>query len=207
MHRHLFFTYQSAMSSFLHSVAARLLNEQGDNIGETLVVFNNRRAGLFLQDELTSINKGIFFLPKIIGMDDFIDDLGELNIAPHEFLLFELFDIHRSLDGEDRKFKSFEEFISFGETMVNDFSQIDLSAENISVLSVFSFGINLILLQIVLRDISYKFLDIHSKQIFNLFLWHFKHFGKLLYCMTKAYKVFKHLGFTFRLALCFSFRF
>lgn len=126
MHRHLFFTYQSAMSSFLHSVAARLLNEQGDNIGETLVVFNNRRAGLFLQDELTSINKGIFFLPKIIGMDDFIDDLGELNIAPHEFLLFELFDIHRSLDGEDRKFKSFEEFISFGETMVNDFSQIDL---------------------------------------------------------------------------------
>ncbi len=112
--------------TFLHSVAERILKEQDYNLIDTLVVFNNRRAGLFLQNELQSLAKSPFFLPSIIGMDDLVNSLCDLNIAPHEFLLFELFDIHRNIGGDDRKFDSFEEFISFGEMMINDFSQIDL---------------------------------------------------------------------------------
>ena len=114
------------MQSFLHSVAQRIWNEHRQDLDRVLVVFNNRRAGLFLQKEMLTLDDKPFFLPQIIGIDDLVSELGKMRIAPHEFLLFELFDIHRSLDGDDRHYQTFEEFISFGETMISDFSEIDL---------------------------------------------------------------------------------
>ncbi len=114
------------MDSFLHSVAQTLWNRHQGHMEEVLVVFNNRRAGLFLQKQLQGMDCQSFFLPRIIGIDDLINELGELQIAPQEFLLFELYKIHRTKGGEDRKFQTFEEFMSFGEMMLKDFSEIDL---------------------------------------------------------------------------------
>ena len=95
-------------------------------MGRVLVVFNNRRAGLFLQKQMLSLSEKPFFLPRIIGIDELVSQLGNQQIAPHEFLLFELFDIHRNIEGDERRFETFEEFISFGEMMICDFSEIDL---------------------------------------------------------------------------------
>ena len=114
------------MDSFLHTVARRIWDEQHDDMGRVLVVFNNRRAGLFLQNHMLSLSEKPFFLPKIIGIDELVSQLGNQQIAPHEFLLFELFDIHRNLEGDGRRFETFEEFMSFGEMMIGDFSEIDL---------------------------------------------------------------------------------
>ncbi|MBP5547709.1 MAG: PD-(D/E)XK nuclease family protein [Bacteroidales bacterium] len=121
------------MPSFIHNVAQLIYDERIDSKrnkpGDTIVVFNNRRAGLFLQHELQSLEKPekkVFFLPEIIGIDDLVARLGGLRIVPHEFLLFELYDIHRSLGNTEHKFETFEEFMSFGEIMLTDFSEIDL---------------------------------------------------------------------------------
>ncbi len=114
------------MESFLYNVAQRIWNENHDKMENILVVFNNRRAGLFLQRQFQNIDSKPFFLPRIIGIDDLVNELGGNQIAPHELLLFELFDIHKKLDGVESRFETFEEFISFGEMMINDFSEIDL---------------------------------------------------------------------------------
>lgn len=114
------------METFLAEVAQKLRAEHPDDLDQVTIVFNNRRSGLFLRQQFANMSPNPFFLPKIIGIDDLIADLGGLTIVPNEFLLFELFDIHRQLGGEGRKFETFEEFISFGDMMLADFSEIDL---------------------------------------------------------------------------------
>lgn len=114
------------METFLAEIAQRLRTEHPTDLDNVTVVFNNRRSGLFLRRQFANMDSDPFFLPKIIGIDDLIADLGGLKIVPNEFLLFELFDIHRQMGGEGRKFETFEEFISFGDMMLSDFSEIDL---------------------------------------------------------------------------------
>lgn len=114
------------MESFLYTVAEKILNRNPEDLERVVVVFNNRRAGLFLSNEMARIKQKSFFLPKIIGIDDLVSELGKLQIVQHEFLLFELYDIYANTDKNVRKFDSFEEFMSFGETMLSDFSEIDL---------------------------------------------------------------------------------
>jgi len=114
------------METFLAEVARTLISEHPNDLDQVTVVFNNRRSGLFLRRQFAAMGDSPFFLPRIIGIDDLISELGNLEIVPNEFLLFELFDIHRHLGGEERKFETFEEFISFGDMMLADFSEIDL---------------------------------------------------------------------------------
>lgn len=115
------------MDTFLGTVAQRILHEHPTDMGEVTVIFNNRRAGLFLRRQFAQLQHTSTFLPRIIGIDDLIGELGGLQITPHEFLLFDLYDIYKSTDlPGNRKFSSFEEFISFGELMLSDFAEIDL---------------------------------------------------------------------------------
>ena len=114
------------MQTFLSEVAQRLRADHPNGLEHVVVIFNNRRSGLFLRRQLTSESNNPFFLPRIIGIDELISELGGLSIVPNEYLLFELFDIHRHLDETNDRFESFEDFISFGDMMLNDFSEIDL---------------------------------------------------------------------------------
>jgi len=114
------------MNTFLHEVADRIWNEQQGQMERTIVVFNNRRAGLFFQKALQSKSSKPFFMPRIMGIDDLVSQMGGLQIADHESLVFELYDIHLGMEHKGREFDTFEEFLAFGEMMINDFSQIDL---------------------------------------------------------------------------------
>ena len=98
--------------SFLAKVAHQIFNEHRDNLDKVLIVFNNRRAGLFLQRELQKLDSRPFFLPRIIGIDDLVKELGGLRIEPSEFLIFELYDIHRL---KAKAPEPFEDFIALGD--------------------------------------------------------------------------------------------
>ena len=117
------------METFLAEVARRLRADHPADLDKVTVVFNNRRSGLFLRRQFAQLSldgQQAFFLPRIMGIDEFVAQLGGCEIVPNEFLLFELFDIHRTIGGEGRKFATFEEFISFGDMMLADFAEIDL---------------------------------------------------------------------------------
>ncbi len=113
------------MTKFLQEVARQILLDHPDNMDNVAVVFNNRRPSLFLRKELIHLNrdKEAFLLPRTMGFDDLVNDMSDWQLIPSEFLLFDLFDIHRNLSHSD---ESFEDFISFGETMLHDFAEIDL---------------------------------------------------------------------------------
>lgn len=112
------------MDPFLKQIATQLVEKYGKDMREVTVVFNNRRSGLFLQKHLAKITEGAFYAPSVIGIDDLVMKLGGKQIVASEFLLFELFKVHRSMEA-DRKFNTFEEFIPFGEMLLSDFSEVD----------------------------------------------------------------------------------
>lgn len=114
------------METFLHEIAQRLLDRHASDLSRVCVVFNNRRSGLFLRDCLREKCSGTFFLPITMGMDDLVHEICGLEIVPKEYLLYELYDIHRNLSQEQDNAQPFDQFLSFGEMMLNDFSEIDL---------------------------------------------------------------------------------
>lgn len=121
------------MKTFLHEVSRLLIEENPEGLDQVLVVFNNRRPSLFLKRELIALEKergtASFFLPRMIGMDDLVGLLSSLTITPNEFLLFELYDIQQHLladkPDDPHHNEAFEDFMSFGETMLGDFSELD----------------------------------------------------------------------------------
>ena len=116
------------MKPFLRQVAEQILRENPGRTEQVLVVFNNHRSELFLRHHFKAIsaeNREVFFLPQTMVIDDLVRQMGGLEIVPPEFLLFELYRIHCEMECEERKYKTFEEFIPFGDMMLNDFSEVD----------------------------------------------------------------------------------
>ena len=112
------------MDSFLLQVARRIADAHPHDTDQVLVVFNNRRSLRFFQRQFTQLGRTMF-LPHTMAIDDLVAELGGLEIVPNEFLLFELYRIHIEIEGENRKYKTFDEFISFGDLMMGDFSELD----------------------------------------------------------------------------------
>lgn len=112
------------MDTFLRQIARRIVTDHPKNTDRVLVVFNNNRSKRFFTKQFDSLGKATF-LPKVMTIDELITELGGLEIVANEFLLFELYKIHEELGGTERKYQTFEEFISFGDLMMGDFSEID----------------------------------------------------------------------------------
>ena len=112
------------MDTFLKQIAQRIIDEHPKDTDQVLVVFNNNRSKRFFIKQFATLGRACF-LPQVMAIDDFISQLGGLEIVPNEFLLFELYNIHVQLGGTERKYQTFEDFISFGDLMMRDFSEID----------------------------------------------------------------------------------
>lgn len=112
------------MDTFLKQVARRIADAHPRDTDRVLVVMNNRRSVRFFQRQFNGLGRPLF-LPQTVVIDDLVAELGGLEIVPAEFLLFELYRIHTELGGEERKYRTFDDFIPFGELMLADFSEAD----------------------------------------------------------------------------------
>lgn len=115
------------MKYFVEEIAEKILQNTCYQTDKSIIVFPNRRAGVFLRKYLKASKKPIF-MPQIIGMDDFVENTSGMKIVKNEFLLFELFRIHKeiSLKNNNDKYQTFEEFIPFADMLLKDFSDVDL---------------------------------------------------------------------------------
>lgn len=111
------------METFLGKIARDIANRYPQEADQVLVVFNNRRSLRFFKRQFESMGSTMF-LPQTMVIDELVGQLGGLEIVPREFLIFELFKIHTDII-KGTKYTSFEEFISFGDLMLADFSEID----------------------------------------------------------------------------------
>lgn len=110
------------MQPILESLALQLIRTSGPDLGEIRIILPNRRAGLFLQRHLARHSKQVYWSPRIYAINDFINEISQLNICDPVELLFTLHDIYSDcVEFPD----PFDEFYFWGEIMLKDFDELD----------------------------------------------------------------------------------
>ncbi|SEP88292.1 PD-(D/E)XK nuclease superfamily protein [Hyunsoonleella jejuensis] len=111
------------MNSFIFDVLNEL-QENNYNLSELTFVLPSKRAGLFLKHQILKVSKTTRFAPKILSIEEFVEELSQLKSAKNTDLLFEFYDTYLSLT-EKTKQDSFESFSKWGQVLLQDFNEID----------------------------------------------------------------------------------
>ena len=111
------------MTKFLEKTAEYLFKGYGEKISDLCIVLPNRRAGLFLKKYLgRSVGKTIWS-PAVFSIEDFMVSLSGVKLCDSMQVLFELYEIHKSMEGQQAQ--PFDEFVNWGQQLLGDFNEID----------------------------------------------------------------------------------
>lgn len=94
-------------------------------------VFPNRRTGLFFQKYLSEVADIPLFSPTILTINDLFIQLSGKQSADRISMLFTLYDIYIRQSGST---ETFDEFLYWGEMLLNDFDDIDKYMANARML-------------------------------------------------------------------------
>lgn len=110
------------MTPFLYQIASLFYQEYGAEVSRLAFVFPNRRAGLFFQKYLSEVSDRPLFSPTILTINDLFIQLSGKQAADRISMLFTLYDIYVRQSGST---ETFDEFLYWGEMLLNDFDDID----------------------------------------------------------------------------------
>lgn len=110
------------MKPFLYQIASLFYSQYKGRISRLAFIFPNRRAGLFFRKYLSEIAGKPLFSPTVLTINDLFVKLSGLQAADRISLLFRLYRIYRETSGSD---ESFDEFLYWGEMLLNDFDDVD----------------------------------------------------------------------------------
>jgi hypothetical protein len=110
--------------TFLHKLAQEILKDSSDKLSGLTIILPNKRAKVFLLDELKGLVPNNVFAPEIISIEDFIQDVAGICSVDGVEILFEFYGVYLSITEEDKK-ESFESFANWAKTLLQDFNEID----------------------------------------------------------------------------------
>ncbi|MCO6501205.1 MAG: PD-(D/E)XK nuclease family protein [Vicingus serpentipes] len=110
------------MEKFLKKTAAHLINTYGDGLSDVCIVLPNKRAGLFLKQHLSELIQRPVWLPEILGAEELIEQLSDVEIIDNVVQLFELYAVYKTTLKTP---ESFDEFSKWGQILLHDFNEID----------------------------------------------------------------------------------
>lgn len=110
------------MNPFLQQIAHQIYQDHANELGETTVIFPNRRAGLYFREYLKKEISGPVWSPVILSFQDFVAYQSESQLADKLFLTHRLYkiysDVLKSKEGFDR-------FYYWGQMLLKDFDDVD----------------------------------------------------------------------------------
>jgi hypothetical protein len=109
--------------TFLHLLAQEILKDHSDKLSDLTVILPNKRAKVFLLEELKKLVSNNVFAPEIISIEDFIQDVAGIRSIDSVELLFEFYEVYLSLTHD--KPETFENFANWAKTLLQDFNEID----------------------------------------------------------------------------------
>ena len=110
------------MKPFLYQVASLFYSEYGAEVSRLAFVFPNRRTGRVFQKYLSEVSEKPLFSPTILTINDLFVQLSGKQAADRISMLFKLYDIYLRHSGSS---ETFDEFLYWGEMLLNDFDDID----------------------------------------------------------------------------------
>ena len=120
--RSVFYFYK--MHHFIKNVIEKIFADNTRNISNSIIILPNKRSRLFLKKEISNISKKTIFAPKIYDIEEFMSVISGIEKISDTELLFEFYNVY-STHTKDSDKESFEEFISWGKTLLKDYNEID----------------------------------------------------------------------------------
>ncbi|MFC5681910.1 PD-(D/E)XK nuclease family protein [Flavobacterium sp. MAHUQ-51] len=111
-------------STFLDKIAKVLIEKYSDQLVNTIVVLPNKRAKIFLIEALKKQISTNILAPKIVSIEDFIQDIAAIRTVDSIELLFEFYEVYLSVT-EKANQQTFEMFANWAKTLLQDFNEID----------------------------------------------------------------------------------
>lgn len=112
------------METFLDKLAAQIVTHFGDDLSNVTVVLPNKRARIFLIEALKNQITTTVFAPKIVSIEDFVQEMAGIRTIDPIDLLFEFYKVYEQLTPVS-KMQSFELFANWGKILLQDFNELD----------------------------------------------------------------------------------
>jgi len=111
------------MQSFLSKVSSEIQSKSKDSTKLTYVL-PSKRARLFLKTEIKDQLNKATILPKIISIEEFIQNLATLDQVDPIQLIFEFYSVYKKIT-PTKEIDSFEIFSKWSSQLLQDFNEID----------------------------------------------------------------------------------
>jgi len=116
------------MEAFLSLVARNLIQRNGINLAEVIVVFPSRRARLFFNISLFKEAQKPIWAPRYFSIEELIEGKSPLRKADQVQLIGELYRTYIRVfnsHSEIPAMETLDEFYHFGEILLSDFDEVD----------------------------------------------------------------------------------
>ena len=110
------------MKSFLKYVAEDIIRDYGTDLSRIMVVFPNKRASLFLNEELMKIVQKPFWSPNYMTISDMFLQNTSLQLADPIKLICDLHKSFVKCTGVD---ETLDHFYGWGQLLLADFDDLD----------------------------------------------------------------------------------
>ncbi|MCZ8090025.1 PD-(D/E)XK nuclease family protein [Flavobacterium sp.] len=110
--------------TFLFQLAQEVLKNYSEKLSEVTIILPNKRAKVFLLDELKKQVSTNVFAPEIISIEEFVQDIAGIRSIDSVEVLFEFYEVYLSIT-EKNKQEPFETFANWAKTLLQDFNEID----------------------------------------------------------------------------------
>lgn len=110
------------MNTFLQAVATNLIEKYGNDLAHKAIVFPNKRAALFLNQELAKHANGPIWSPSYVTISELFQQQSSLTIADPIKSLCILYKVYMEQTGRN---ETLDEFYGWGQLLLADFDDID----------------------------------------------------------------------------------
>jgi len=110
------------MKSFLQYVAEDILHKNGTNLSRITVVFPNKRASLFLNEELARMANQPIWSPNYITISELFREHSDKTVGDQIKLICDLHKIFNACTGSC---ETLDRFYGWGQVLLTDFDDID----------------------------------------------------------------------------------
>ncbi len=111
------------MQNFIATCVSEIINSD-TVISKAIFILPSKRAGVFLKKELAQQLKKTIFLPKIISIEEFIEEVSELKTINNLETLFAFYNVYETIIPKKLK-EPFESFSKWAQVLLHDFNEID----------------------------------------------------------------------------------
>jgi hypothetical protein len=111
-------------STFLDQIAKVIIEDYSNDLSNTVVILPNKRAKIFLIEALKNQIEKNIICPKIISIEDFIQEISAIRSIDSIELVFEFYEVYLKLTNVKSQ-QSFDLFANWAKMLLQDFNEID----------------------------------------------------------------------------------